>query len=390
MFGKPNSIVTRRNRAELTKKYRIRLYVFSILIAIVLLTLPFYNYVGDILFLYPNTSDIHANDIEIHTVDVGQGLCNLIRFPDGTTLIFDTGTSESWSKLDTYIEKVLLRKGDSVTYMVISHIDQDHIGSAKNVINKYSPKFVYIPDLSENEISSNANYLDFYDTLQKSDCKIRYNSAGKSLRIGEAYLTWLAPNREYYAYSNDYSAVILLKYNDFKILFTGDSGHNIGQDYRANVESEYMSYAEDNGIDMDIDILIAGHHGSKYSTGMELLTVTTPQVVIVPVGENTNGHPAQEFYDTIATYDVNNGTHLFDYILTTLDYGNIIVVIDTQSNYTIFNIDNIAKYIFVPYYVVVLIIIVPLGYFAIDSIIVYVNLTKTKKNSDNKEETKQP
>ena len=45
----------------------------------------------------------------------------------------------------------------------------------------------------------------------------------------------------------------------------------------------------------DLEILVAGHHGSKTSTSWELLYVTRPDAVIISVGANNRyGHPTWE------------------------------------------------------------------------------------------------
>ena len=42
----------------------------------------------------------------------------------------------------------------------------------------------------------------------------------------------------------------------------------------------------------DVDILVAGHHGSGYSTTDELLDVVTPETVLISLSEDNNyGHP---------------------------------------------------------------------------------------------------
>ena len=48
-----------------------------------------------------------------------------------------------------------------------------------------------------------------------------------------------------------------------------------------------------------LEVLIAGHHGSKNATGAELLAKTAPDVVLISVGENSYGHPAQETMNRI-------------------------------------------------------------------------------------------
>ena len=49
-----------------------------------------------------------------------------------------------------------------------------------------------------------------------------------------------------------------------------------------------------------MDVLVAGHHGSKYASGERLLTAVSPEVVLISVGENAYGHPTQETLDRIA------------------------------------------------------------------------------------------
>ena len=44
-----------------------------------------------------------------------------------------------------------------------------------------------------------------------------------------------------------------------------------------------------------LDALVVGHHGSRNSTGLDLLEATRPEVAIISVGENNPyGHPAVE------------------------------------------------------------------------------------------------
>ena len=45
----------------------------------------------------------------------------------------------------------------------------------------------------------------------------------------------------------------------------------------------------------EVDILVAGHHGSKNSTSEELLTAVSPETVCISAGKgNPFGHPAAE------------------------------------------------------------------------------------------------
>ena len=68
----------------------------------------------------------------------------------------------------------------------------------------------------------------------------------------------------------------------------------------------------------EVEVLIAGHHGSAYSTGDELLAVTKPDYVFISAGkDNLYGHPAPALLKRLLAYGCNiyrtdeNGTIIF-------------------------------------------------------------------------------
>lgn len=44
----------------------------------------------------------------------------------------------------------------------------------------------------------------------------------------------------------------------------------------------------------DLEALVVGHHGSKYSTSEDLLSALTPELAIISVGDNSYGHPSDQ------------------------------------------------------------------------------------------------
>ena len=44
----------------------------------------------------------------------------------------------------------------------------------------------------------------------------------------------------------------------------------------------------------DVSLLVAGHHGSKNASCQEFLEELQPEMVLISVGYNTYGHPAEE------------------------------------------------------------------------------------------------
>ena len=79
---------------------------------------------------------------------------------------------------------------------------------------------------------------------------------------------------------------------DEDILITGDVR---GATERKLVNAQNLS---------DTDILIVGHHGSKYSTSEELLDEAEPEKAVISVGYNNYGHPTDEVLDRLAEHGV--------------------------------------------------------------------------------------
>ena len=75
---------------------------------------------------------------------------------------------------------------------------------------------------------------------------------------------------------------MLCSYGDFDTLITGDMD--------ARTEAKLVDAYEL----PDIEVLVVGHHGSKYSTGTALLEAVTPEIGVISVGDNSYGHPAEE------------------------------------------------------------------------------------------------
>ena len=104
---------------------------------------------------------------------------------------------------------------------------------------------------------------------------------------------------------NENSLCILFESGNYAILITGDRS--------AFGERMLLREAELPRV----DLLIAGHHGSKSSTSEELLEALRPYTVAISVGENTFGHPSAEVLERLEKYGCTvyrtdeNGTIIF-------------------------------------------------------------------------------
>ena len=339
--------VSNKIARKLKKKFRreISLKRLTISVALsfaLLISLFFSGFLTNLLRLYPNTSFLNEAEFEIHFVDVGQGDATLIKLPDGKTMMVDFAPESSYPKLNKYLDKVFFNGIErKLDYIVLTHSDADHIGGMENILNNYAVDNVYYSlDLEYNNKSMYSK-ISYLENENKIVAKI--NTAGNEIR-GENYLiTWLSPNRESYAETNDYSPIMLFEFNDFSFMLTGDATSEVG-------EKEAMNYFLE---DKDIDLLKLGHHGSSTSTSLRFLEAFMPEIAVISNG-TTYGHPSSESIETLATYDNLYAKNTADYF-STLDKGNIIV-----TNNGINFIENVFDYIFVPYYLIVIAVVVVL------------------------------
>jgi beta-lactamase superfamily II metal-dependent hydrolase len=137
--------------------------------------------------------------------------------------------------------------------------------------------------------------------------------AGDTLTIGDATLTFLAPNSEKYEDLNNYSIVVKLKYGNNSFIFMGDA-----EDIS---EGEILQKQ----LDIQADVIKVGHHGSHSSTTQAFLDKVNPKYAVISCEKsNDYGHPHKETLTKLKAKNINvfrtdiNGT-----IIATSDGNNI-------------------------------------------------------------------
>ena len=108
----------------------------------------------------------------------------------------------------------------------------------------------------------------------------------KKININDHKLYFL--NDKIYDNENDNSSVIYTKLNNYKFLFMGDAGVEVEE----NLIQKYNL--------QDIDVLKAGHHGSRTSSSKEFIDEIEPKYGIISVGKNNRyGHPNKEVLENL-------------------------------------------------------------------------------------------
>lgn len=286
----------------------------------------------------PGTQPTLEGTLEMTVIDIGQGDCIFLQFPDGQTMIMDAGSEfGSTNEYDQLTAHLTLRGIDSLDYVFITHSDYDHIRYMQDIFEDYEVKNIYMPRVADD---MSATWTKTVAAIEKEtwtnesgetvDSEIYY-TVGDFVIQGEdwtmnchSYLEDDYPSVKESSSAevkNAVSPVCFLEYADRTIVLTGDSNER---------NEEYL--LERGVLDKDADVLKVGHHGSRTSTIQEFLNAVDCEYAIVSYGEdNEYGHPTPELMSRLEDYtDVrpDNDYNGYKYIYETPKDGNVSVFVD--------------------------------------------------------------
>lgn len=248
------------------------------------------------------------NDLKIAFVNVGQGDCIVIELPyRKSVIVIDAGgllrfDQEKWKERQTPYEVgrqivVPYLKGrgiQSIDTFVLSHADADHVEGAEEVLREVLVKEVHVTPGSISKPVMN----DFLKELKHTNTKLIEKMAGDYWNVGTTTFEYLWPADIEYEGNND-SLVILVTYNQYKALFTGDLEKE-GEQQLIQLYTEKLR---------NIDLLKAGHHGSKTSSIEEFVALTKPKFAVFMAGENNRyNHPHIDVVNRFESYNIPHAT----------------------------------------------------------------------------------
>lgn len=230
---------------------------------------------------------------EVTIVDIGQGDSIFLRDAKGKTMLIDVGgkanlvSKEKWQQRTstsnaerTLIPYLYSRGISKIDCVVLTHTDIDHIGDLRVVAQA-----VEIGEICTSEGSLTDK--KFVQTLRDINIPVRVVSAGHRFSIMGSSLQVLYPFEKGDGENND-SIVLYGKLLDKRFLFTGDL-----EDGELELIKRYPR--------LPVDVLKAGHHGSKGSSYPEFLTHIGADTALVSAGKNNQyKHPHPETLERFA------------------------------------------------------------------------------------------
>ena len=275
-----------------------------------------------------------SGQLVVHYIDVGQGDCIYIAFPDGTDMLIDCGSQGGSSEYQTSTLNCLkaLNPDGKIDRVMATHSDTDHVSYLDEVFFEFQVGNVYMPNIRSNNLDKSVKiggrdvkidnldagkrnkfadkdtidterYTEFFiAALSEPNCNITLNIGKYEIKGRDYTFTFYClSQKEWNIRSlkdkkgrpdamqiNAVSPIGILEYAGRRLVFTGDSNKS-NEDYYC----ETYPY-------VDCDVLKVAHHGSDGSSRDSFLQHVTCEYAVISVGDgNSYKHPEQETLDRL-------------------------------------------------------------------------------------------
>lgn len=229
------------------------------------------------------------SDSRMTFIDVGNGDACLVE-TEGRTILIDAGPRYAeWSAASVVLAYLAERGIMHIDGLILTHPDTDHIGGAAELLQRIDVGKVWC----NGDSSASWAFTEFQVATCNKWIEIGALRAGDMIEIASnASFTVLTPDSlcmVRFTESNQKSLAIVLDLDSNTALHAGDID--------STVEHELLAW----GQLLDVDILHAGHHGSKRSSCKDFLKAASPDVCVLTAGRrNIYGHPAPEVLKRLA------------------------------------------------------------------------------------------
>ncbi len=226
--------------------------------------------------------------MQVTVLDVGQGLAVVIQTKNHT-LLYDTGPKYSAQSDSGSRIIVPFLRGEGITNLdgiMLSHNDLDHSGGLNSVLAQVPIKWLDSSIPMDTKLGA---------TIDSKQVNLMRCYAGQQWVWDDVKFDVLYPSIASYSEDltdNNRSCVLKVTSQYGSILLTGD----------IEKEAEF-ALLQNNSENLDSDVLVAPHHGSKTSSTIDFIQAVDPSTTIFTAGYlNRFKHPKPE---VLARYQAN-------------------------------------------------------------------------------------
>ena len=243
--------------------------------------------------------NLNEAPFEVTFMDVGKADCILIKIEDKTIMI-DTGLNKT---KDDVVSQLQDKGIDELDYLILTHMDKDHIGGADAVLDNFKVDNLIQADY----IKDSKQYTQYVEAVEKNNIKTVSLHENINVQINNAEINIYAPVQSTYSKSNDYSIIVGITYGRYSFLFAGDAE-----------EERLAEFININ--DKKYNVVKIPHHGRINVLSEEFIKSISPSYSIITCSEEDK--PDEEMIDLLNKYKIKT--------FLTID-GEVIIKTDGNS-----------------------------------------------------------
>ncbi len=233
--------------------------------------------------------------LQVSFLNVGQGDAIYIRTPSGQDILIDGGPSPQ--RLAQELGKKMPFWNRTIELVVSTHADADHLTGLLEALKRYKVLQIVDPGVP----SDTDLYREWQSLIEDKKVPDSAVMAGQSIKLkGGLEFAVLNPINTVTDDTNLASVVLSLTYGDVSFLFTGDLP------MEGEMELIYRRLLP------DTTVLKVAHHGSGGSSSAAFLSVSRPELSVIPVGKNNYGHPKDEVVAALEQICLEGGVYRTD------------------------------------------------------------------------------
>lgn len=215
------------------------------------------------LLVYKNGKANEGYDLKIYFFEAGKADCILIS-NNGEYIMIDTGEETLSGTILQYLKNNNITKLD---YLIITHFDKDHVGSAAAILNN-----VTVDNVLQSNCPKDSKYYENYiNALNGNGITPTTVSSDMTFALADLKITVNGPKSIYDSNeSNNSSLIVEMNYKDTNYLFTGDAQNDRIKDY-LKTKSSAASY----------DFIKIPYHGNYQKQLDNLLEWANPTYAVI-------------------------------------------------------------------------------------------------------------
>lgn len=307
--------------------------------------------------------------LNVHFLDVGQGDACIVELPDYKKVLIDCAdgkTEHTNTVLDYIDDNIKTREGNTIEkfdYVILTHSDSDHCGSMADVLERYPAENFYRPNVAANYHNKKTKetyvdpaidkmkgnyvtkdtlaYMKAIDAGCRNAEKVYINSVDLDPIEGDVdgdgevdySLSFYGPKSPSYSDWNNYSPIMILEFEKKRFALTGDCEKDGEKEFVDAVKDGKGKFAIFDD-EFTVDVIKAGHHGSRTSTSSAFIeAVTTKEnienvLMIISCGfGNSYKHPHAEKLEQFRADGIKD-----ENVLRTDQNGTIVLSVHLDEN----------------------------------------------------------